>query len=154
MHKDLSIEKINSVFDTIEQKVPVASWEMGGLKIWPLIRNNHWFYLVSQKVFNPNNQIVSYTNPVRRLRQILNVSANLIRAQKTDKKKNDRLRKADILITVASSTRFFKIDDTWYSPYSDSLIKHFREESLDALVLEFASDGKCLYPRFAPSIYV
>lgn len=154
MHSALSIEKINSVFDIIEQEVPVGSWEMNGLKIWPLLRNNHWSYLVSQKVFNPGNQIAVYGNPAKRLKQIAEVSRKLLQARQKDKAKNDRLRKTDILITVGSSTRFFKINEMWYSPYSDSLIKHFKEAHIDTLVLEFSSDGKCLSPRFAPSVYV
>lgn len=154
MRHDLSIEKINSVFDTIEQEIAVSSWEMDGLKIWPLIRNNHWLYLVVQKVFNSNNQIAINNNLSHQLKKIVSAGVSFARAKQVDKDKNDRIRKTDLLIAVATSTRFFKVDGAWYTPYSDSLIKHFREEDIDSLVLEFASDGRCLLPRFAPSIFV
>ncbi|CEG56251.1 glycosyltransferase family protein [Legionella fallonii] len=154
MHRDLSLEKINSAFDKVEQEIAVSSWEIDGLKIWPLIRNNHWLYLLSQKVFDPNNQIALNNKPTRQLKKILLAGRSLVRARQIDKGKNDRLRKTDLLIAVTSSTRFFKIDGAWYTPYSDSLIKHFREENIDSLVLEFASDGRCLLPRFAPSVFL
>lgn len=150
----ITFEKINSVFDKIEQEVPVSTWELGGLKIWPLVRNNHWFTLVSQKVFTSTNQITTSISPLKRIGTELNASLDLIRASRADKEKNDRLRKTDVLITVASSTRFFKVDGFWYTPYSDSLIKHFGEADIDSLVLECTSDGKYLFPRFSPSIYI
>ncbi len=154
MPHNLSIERINSVFDTIEQEIAVSSWEMDGLKIWPLIRNNHWLYLLSQKVFDSNNQIALNNNPAKQIKKIISAGLSFVRAKQIDKKKNDHLRKTDLLIAVAASTRFFKVDGAWYSPYSDSLIKHFRAENIDSLVLEFASDGRCLLPRFAPSVFV
>lgn len=154
MRHDLSIEKINSVFDIIEQEIAVSSWEMDGLKIWPLIRNNHWLYLLSQKVFTSNNQIALNNNVTHQVKKIVSAGLSFARAKRTDKSNNDQIRKTDLLIAVAASTRFFKVDGAWYTPYSDSLIKHFREENIDSLVLEFASDGRCLLPRFAPSVFV
>ncbi len=154
MPHNLSIERINSVFDKIEEEIAVSSWEMDGLKIWPLIRNNHWLYLLSQKVFASNNQIALHNKPTQQLKKILSAGFSFVRAKQVDKDNNDCLRKTDLLIAVAASTRFFKVDGAWYTPYSDSLVKHFREENIDSLVLEFASDGRCLLPRFAPSIFV
>lgn len=146
---------IFSAFDEAEQNLPVATWEIGGLKVWPLIRNYHAYWLCTQKAFDRKNEIAeSGSQTGSRLRQIAKTCLEHARNVLNDSGKNDVLRPTDVLIAAHSSTRYFQVEGAWYNPYSDSIAKHLGDLGLDSLVLEFTGDGKYLTPRFAKSIFV
>ena len=47
-----------------------------------------------------------------------------------DEFNNAKIEKADVVIFVQSSTRFFKTDGGWYSPYSDTLQAVLKSENI------------------------
>ncbi|MGV8934730.1 MAG: glycosyltransferase [Gallionellaceae bacterium] len=151
----LTPQQIFSIFDMAERDLPVSNWEIGGLKVWPLIRNYHAYWLCAHKALTQNNEIANHNENVSsRIGSVVKNSLNRFKSEVIDREKNDKVRKTDILIAAHTSTRYFKVDGAWYNPYSDSLAHHFGNAGIDSLVLEFTAEGNYLIPRFAPSILV
>jgi hypothetical protein len=142
-------------FDGIERTLPVADWSVGGLRVWPILRNLLGFALVSKADLPPQSQVLRYTG-ARRIGQILASLGAAAKARWTDRRRNARVpaEGVDVLFLTASTTRFFKVDGEWYNPYSDSFIKHLRDEGLSSLVLETTPDGRFRIPRFDGSILI
>ena len=147
-------QQIYSAFDEVERDIPTSLWEINGIKVWPLIRNYHMFWLLSQRVHDKNSQIVVSQSNTNRFWRVAKAFLYETLFSINDRKNNDKIRKTDALIVVTSSTRFFKVDGAWYNPYCDSITKHLNKAGIDSLVLEYAADGKYLMPRFSSSCYI
>jgi hypothetical protein len=148
-------QAIFTTFDEAERSFDVDQWEIGGLRVWPLVRNYHAYWLCAREAFARQNEIAgSSAGLIGKLKRLSKSVLEQTIKSASDARMNDRLRKTDVLIAAHSSTRYFKVDGRWYNPYSDSICKHLEAERLDSLVLEFTGDGKFLFPRFAKSLLV
>jgi hypothetical protein len=138
----------------VELNLPVRDWTIGGLRVWPLLRNYHAFDLLTRKVYNTNSQIVRYSGRSSRLKQIGLALAKQHWMNLRDRAHKDHFHQSDVAILVNSSTRYFKVDGCWYNPYSDSFIKHLNNDGASTITLELTSDGKFLHPRFSSSVLI
>ena len=150
----MTVEQVFDVFDRVENELPVSNWDIGGLLIWPLFRVYFGYFLLTRRVANTDSQIVRYGSYTNRLRQIGVALIEQPLSAILDRKNNDKIRNTDVVILSHSSTRFFKVDGAWYNPYSDSLVRNFKKEGIDSLVLELTAEGRYLVPRFAPTVFV
>jgi hypothetical protein len=150
----LTVEQVFDAFDRAENELPISNWDIGGLLVWPLFRVYFGYFLITRRVANSDSQIVRYSSYTNRLRQIGVALLEQPFSAILDRKHNDTIRNSDVVILSHSSTRYFKVDDAWYNPYSDSLVRNFKKEDIDSLVLELTAEGRYLVPRFEPSVFV
>jgi hypothetical protein len=150
----LTVQQVFDAFDRAENELPVSNWDIGGLLIWPLFRVYFGYFLLTRRVANSDSQITRYGSYTNRLRQIGVALLEQPLSAILDRKHNDIIRNSDVVILSHSSTRYFKVDGAWYNPYSDSLVRNFKEEGIDSLVLELTAEGRYLVPRYAPSVFV
>lgn len=142
---------INALLE-IEKKVLVNEWEHNGSKIWPLIRVVLGYDLFVYEDFDPNNQILKYRSFKAKIFIVFISIFRLIKSFLSDFWKNDFSHKqVDVIYLINSSTRYFKINDKWYNPYSDTFYPFLHRKGISQMVLELSSDYQFRVPRFRKS---
>ncbi|MBS1492661.1 MAG: hypothetical protein JST55_04085 [Bacteroidetes bacterium] len=147
-------EKYSSILEflnRIENDFPVNEWKLYDFYIWPVIRIALGMKLSYENLYSEKNQITSANSSLVKdsLNSIYLSEINSIH----DSKKNQNAKgKYDILFLNVSSTRYYKIGDKWFNPFSDSFVNYLEKENVSSLVLEYPDEQKI--PRYRGSKYI
>lgn len=142
-------------FSAMERDLPIDTWTIDGLHLWPLVRIPLAFELFALVECRPDNQITKYQGRLARGWQILSASVRHPYVRWCDRDHNaTNQSQADVVFLVCSTTRFFQIGGRWYNPYCDSFIPHLRQQGLSTLVIETTSDTHYRIPRYRHSMLV
>jgi hypothetical protein len=144
--------KILNFINKVESEIPVSKWEIDNIKIWPYIRIQMAFDLFLKEDFNEKNQVTKYVKIHKKIIGIFKTTCEAIINYYRDYKKNDQKNnEIDVLYFISSSTRFFKVNKKWYSPYCDTFYPIVKKYGMRQRVLEVASDFQFRIPRYRNS---
>jgi hypothetical protein len=147
--------KILNFINRVESDIPVSKWQINKIKIWPYIRIQMACDLFLKEDFSENNQVTKYVKVHKKIFGIVRTSCEAIVNYYKDYSKNDRREdEIDVLYYICASTRFFKINNKWYNPYSDTFYSIINKYGIKQRVLEVASDFQWRIPRFRESKFI
>lgn len=150
--KDLSPSSILNFLNELEREFPVSKWKLFGFHIWPVIRVALGLKLSQENFLKEKNQLTSTNSSV--VSDSLQTIYNSIYNSISDSSNNQNLKKKyEIVFLNASSTRYYKLGEKWFNPFSDSFINYLEKENLNSLVLEYPDTIKNI-PRYRPSKYI
>jgi hypothetical protein len=144
--------KILTFLNNIEREIPVNSWKVGDRNIWPLIRITMSFDLFLLEDFSPNNQISKYRGFYSKFFKVIETTFAGIFNFFKDFSNNDLSNsKIDVLYLINSSTRYYKLNNKWYNPFSDPFYSLLNKASIKQRVIELTSDFQYRIPRYRKS---
>lgn len=149
---DLTPSAILYFLNQLEKEFPVSEWKLFGFHIWPVLRVSLGLKLSQQSFLKEKNQLTSSNSSIisDSIQTIFNSVYNSI----ADSTNNQSLRnKYDVVFLNASSTRYYKLGNNWFNPFSDSFINHLEKENISSLVLEYPDNNKKI-PRYRPSKFI
>lgn len=135
----------------IEKNFCVDTWEIDGVEIWPIVRNNLFQYLTNDKQKKNKNNVNVIVNKVYILIKQLYVCLKLKIFDR--KKSNDLYKNYEVLISSSNITRTILLDnqtlyDTNCDPFYDILQKDY---NLKVFILEYFAIDKQNLPRYSNS---
>lgn len=137
----------------IEKEFPVKEWKLFGFHIWPVIRISLGLRLFLNNYVREENQLSSSQNSVVS-DSCSSIYSSLYNSIK-DSSNNQSLNKNyDVIFLNVSSTRYYKLGEKWYNPFSDSFINYLERENINSLVLEYTDTKDSKIPRYRPSRYI
>lgn len=154
MTKHISRNEFFEVIDSVEKTLIREDWKVSGVDVWPIIKIYYSYFVLTQLLDKRDSQIRKFQGKASKALRILVIIFKFLSARFVDKSNNDKLRKADLLIFVQSSTRYFRNSGFWYSPYSDTLQAVLNKVGIKSLVCETTEDAKFLFPRFGSSLLI
>jgi hypothetical protein len=154
MDSNISHKDFFSVLDLAEKTFNRDGWRVRDVDVWPLIKIYYSYFVLTQVMDKRGSQIQKFQGKISKGIRALYIIWRSFFAQIFDKTRNEKIRETDVLIFVQSSTRYFKIDGNWYSPYSDTFQTAFASRGVNSLVCETTEDGKFLFPRFGSSLLI
>jgi len=142
--------EIIKIINTIEDRFPVASWEMNGIKIWPLLRirlNFDLYYLHQTTVHatSGNNFLAKFFLRTRKV-------VSYLRAVTVDFNKNQSVKTQYDAVFLSDGVSFTKVDGQWYEKFCEPLITIFKRNSFQNCLL--TPVNSYLIPRKAPSKFI
>jgi hypothetical protein len=138
--------------ENIQKKFPVEEWEMFGFRIWPIIRISLGLKLTSKKFQTKENQISKQSSTLFS-NAMKDVFTSLSNEFKDSSNNQNTKQSYDVVFLNVSSTRYFKLDNKWYNPFSDSFINYLEKDNISSLVLEYP-DTENKIPRYRGSKYI
>lgn len=149
---DLSPSSILHFLNELEREFPVSLWQLFGFHIWPIIRISLGLKLSQQSFLKEKNQLTS-SNPSI-ISDSIETIFNSVYNSLADSSNNQSLKeKYDIIFLNAASTRYYKLGNKWFNPFSDSFINFLEKENVSSLVLEYPDTNKKI-PRYRPSKFI
>lgn len=138
---------------SLEKKYPVSDWKLFGFHIWPVIRISLGLKLSTQNFLAGDNQLISSKSSL--ISDSLSSISDSIQNSLSDSSNNQNLKKNyDIVFLNVSSTRYYKLGEEWFNPFSDSFINHLEKDNVSSLVLEYPDTQEKKIPRYRPSKYI
>lgn len=149
---DLTPSSILHFLNELEREFPVSRWQLFGFHIWPVIRISLGLKLSQQSFLKKKNQLTSSNSSI--ISDSIETIFNSVYNSISDSSKNQSLKKKyDLVFLNASSTRYYKLGNKWFNPFSDSFINHLEKEDMTSLVLEYPDTNKKI-PRYRPSKFI
>jgi hypothetical protein len=152
--KNISHKEFFEFIDYSERNLTKDDWRVSGIDIWPVVKIYYSYYVITQLIDKRGSQIHKFQGNLAKAMRALKILVKSLIASLIDKKNNEKLKSADLVIFVQSSTRYFKNDGCWYSPFSDTLQTDLKKNGVDSLVFETTEDAKFLFPRFGPTLLI
>lgn len=151
--KELSPSEILDFLLKLEEDYPVTKWKLFGFHIWPILRISLGMKLSLQSFIAEDNQLVSSNSSVisESVQSIVNSICNSFNDSDNNQSLN---KKYDTVFLNVSSTRYFKLGEKWFNPFSDSFISFFEKANISSLVLEYPDIKERKIPRYRPSKYI
>jgi hypothetical protein len=147
--------KILLFLNKIEKDIPVNNWKIGSRNIWPLVRITMAFDLFLVEDFNENNQITKYRGFYSKFLKVLQTAFLGVLNYFKDFSKNDFSNsKIDVMYLINSSTRYYKLNEKWYNPFSDPFYSILDRENIKQRVVELTSDYQYRIPRYRKSKFI
>lgn len=137
--------------DKAEQELPRSGWRVDGVDIWPLIKTLYSIFALTHLMDNRDSQIRSSSAVLNKIKRVVKI---FFLAQIKDRSHNAIPEKAEVLILGVSSTRYFKNDGGWYSPYIDTLQTGFNLQNITAFTYESTPDAEFRFPRFGATVLI
>lgn len=149
----LSANEILEKILKFEETYPVTTWRLFNFHIWPVIRISLGLKMMLENFLSSNNQISSSDSS--HISEALGVIKNSITSSFSDSDKNQKTNKSyDAVFLNASSTRYYKVNEKWFNPFSDPFINHLQKNGIESLVLEYPDTSDIKIPRYNPSNYI
>lgn len=129
----------------LEQRYPVASWRVGDLHVWPLIRIQF-----ANSVRAVDGQYRAATSLIQRAVHSLTAQQYVAIA---DRKHNAHLTHADVVF-LSSATYRARVDGRWLDRLCDPLREQLEQQGLKCMHLEQLSHGERRIPRWRDSYVI
>lgn len=152
-HDSLNYSSVLDFLNQIEKEFPVTEWKLLGFHIWPIIRISLGLKLSLKSYIKEKNQLTSSQSSLisDSLKSIYSSLYNSVK----DSSNNQSLNKNyDVIFLNVSSTRYYKLGEKWFNPFSDSFINYLEKDNLNSLVLEYTDTTEPKTPRYRPSKYI
>ena len=130
----------------IELSLPVDTWVMEGVHIWPLIRIELMFKLYRDSINNLNS--------TSRFQRLFNRSFSYFRYLRSfilDRQKNDSISKRNVVF-LSDGVSFAHVMDVWYEKFCDPIIDYCKKNNLSTLLLNPLDNY--YIPRHSSSVFI
>lgn len=148
---NISHKEFFEMLDSAEIMLSRDGWKVSNVDVWPIVKIYYSYYILTQIMDKRGSQIKKLQGNLSKISRALDILQSNIYAKFVDRNNNQELSETEVLIFVQSSTRYFKTEGSWYSPYSDTLQAGFAMNGIRSQVCETTEDGKYLFPRFGLS---
>jgi hypothetical protein len=149
----MNLSKQMDLINRIETELPVESWIVDGIHIWPLIRITLGDYLSFTEIENSSGKKQGYfLQKISQLKSLTRGHANYIRAYITDFKNNAQIRQKVNAVFLGDQVSRVFINGTWYDRFCDPFISVFNKNGKECLHMEPLH----IYftPRYGPSVFI
>lgn len=134
----------------LERDSPVATWRVGELHVWPIVRTQLGMSLLTSG--EPRAPVSR--RPLARYAREVWSTVDAVAARARDRSGNARLAPADALFLTVPSNRQ-RLDATAFDKFFDPLARVAAERGLATLALEYAPPGSVhAIPRHSPSVLI
>ena len=149
----MNLSEQMNLINKIETELPVESWTINGIHIWPLIRISLGTYLSYDEIDNSvADQHGNSAKKIAQLKALIKGQADYIRAYITDFSNNAQIKQKVDAVFLGDQVSRIYFNESWYDRFCDPFISVFKESGKKCLHMEPLH--RCLTPRYAPGVFI
>jgi hypothetical protein len=141
------------LLNAIEARIPVASWRVNGIQVWPIVRTRLYFSLVlgSRRPLSASSRLSRVFGPLTRAWA---TSTSAVLAREVDAAANDRADRPADIVFLANSADRTRVGEQWFDKVCGPVAAEAGAAGLRTLLLERTPSHRYMVPRHEPSVLI